>query len=191
MGPKAYDLLLKGGYKARGMDDTQKTVKQKRWSIKNSTMGLGDALKPSLRLLINRPIDMPGQVEFKREQKPQVTYLHPMRAITWRTPTKREVILLGRTIPRESCPSKQPQKLVQKSYWRRISPPMERKSGQHPSLHIIAEEWESLPEDAVDAPPGLEEDVKVTVDELKEVNLEDPLRRWYYDVYQALKQLKP
>ncbi|GAA0168528.1 hypothetical protein LIER_23228 [Lithospermum erythrorhizon] len=33
------------------------------------------------------------------------------------------------------------------------------------------DEGESLPEDAVNAPPDLEEDVKITVDEIKEVNL--------------------
>ncbi|GAA0173822.1 hypothetical protein LIER_27357 [Lithospermum erythrorhizon] len=42
---------------------------------------------------------------------------------------------------------------------------------QHPFLHITTEEGESLPEDAVDAPLVLEEDVKITVDKLKEINL--------------------
>ncbi|GAA0154940.1 hypothetical protein LIER_12782 [Lithospermum erythrorhizon] len=33
------------------------------------------------------------------------------------------------------------------------------------------EEGEPLPEDVINAPPGLEKDVKITIDELKEVNL--------------------
>ncbi|GAA0174420.1 hypothetical protein LIER_27813 [Lithospermum erythrorhizon] len=59
----------------------------------------------------------------------------------------------------------------EKSYWRKSPPPTEQKTKQYPSHHITTEEEEPLPEDAIGAPLVLEEDVKITVDELKEVNL--------------------
>ncbi|GAA0157366.1 hypothetical protein LIER_38443 [Lithospermum erythrorhizon] len=100
-----------------------------------------------------------------------VTHPCPVGAVMWRHPTKREVVFLGRTKPEESHFKKQPCKLVHKSYWKRVSPPMEQKAEQHPSLHIPIEEGEPLPEDAINASPWLEEEVKITIDELKEVNL--------------------
>ncbi|GAA0164310.1 hypothetical protein LIER_19977 [Lithospermum erythrorhizon] len=39
------------------------------------------------------------------------------------------------------------------------------------SLHITIDEGQLSPEDAIDAPPGLEEQVKATIDELKEINV--------------------
>ncbi|GAA0171787.1 hypothetical protein LIER_25742 [Lithospermum erythrorhizon] len=189
MGPKAYDLLLKAEYdpikdkiigqlppevisnKTHGLNDTQKMLRQKGWSIKNSTVGLGYTSKPPMRLQVNRPIDKHEQDKPKTGKEPSVTHSRPMGAVTWRYPIKREVVFLERTRLEESHFRKQPHKLVHKSYWKRVSPPTEQKTEQYHSLHITVEEGELLPEDATNAPPGLEEDVKITVDELKEVNL--------------------
>ncbi|GAA0171789.1 hypothetical protein LIER_25743 [Lithospermum erythrorhizon] len=120
---------------------------------------------------VNRPIDKHEQDKPKTGKEPSVTHSRPMGAVTWRYPIKREVVFLERTRLEESHFRKQPHKLVHKSYWKRVSPPTEQKTEQYHSLHITVEEGELLPEDATNAPPGLEEDVKITVDELKEVNL--------------------
>ncbi|GAA0139191.1 hypothetical protein LIER_00789 [Lithospermum erythrorhizon] len=61
--------------------------------------------------------------------------------------------------------------------WRVVQTPQAVKGETDFSLHITIDEGELSPEDAIDAPLGLEEQVKTTVDELKEVNLgttEDP-----------------
>ncbi|GAA0151189.1 hypothetical protein LIER_37241 [Lithospermum erythrorhizon] len=140
-------------------------MKQKGWAVKNSTKGLGYTPKPPLLLMINRPTNEPET----RQKLP--TYTHPTGAVMWRYPTKKEVVVLGRSISL-SPHTKQPLKLVHKSYWKHISPHTKQKAEQYPSLHITTEEKEPLLEDAISVPPGLEEDVKITVDELKEVNLD-------------------
>ncbi|GAA0144483.1 hypothetical protein LIER_04916 [Lithospermum erythrorhizon] len=51
------------------------------------------------------------------------------------------------------------------------------KGNKNMTFHITVEEGETQLEDAIDAPPGLEEYINATVDELKEINLgttEDP-----------------
>ncbi|GAA0162580.1 hypothetical protein LIER_18642 [Lithospermum erythrorhizon] len=160
MSPKAYDLLLKAGYdpikdkvigqlppevtgdKAYGMNDTQKMVRQKGWPIKNSTKGLGYTSKPLLRLLVNRPANHHEQSKSKARQQPEEFHF-----------------------------KKRPRRLSQKLYWKRVSPPTEKEPRKYISLHITEEEGESLPEDAMSAPLGLEEEVNITVDEVKEVNI--------------------
>ncbi|GAA0139576.1 hypothetical protein LIER_01093 [Lithospermum erythrorhizon] len=52
-----------------------------------------------------------------------------------------------------------------------VQTPQAAKKETDSSLHITIDERELSPEDTVDAPPGLEEQVKATIDELKEVNL--------------------
>ncbi|GAA0184104.1 hypothetical protein LIER_31403 [Lithospermum erythrorhizon] len=146
-------------------------IRQKGWFVNSSTIGFGYTSKPPLCLLVNRPIDKHEQNKPKTEQELPVTHSRPMRAVIWRYPTKREVVFLGLTRPGEPYFRKQPRKLVQKSYWKRVSPPTEQEAKQYPSLHITIEEEEPLLEDAINAPPGLEEEVKITVDELKEVNI--------------------
>ncbi|GAA0153301.1 hypothetical protein LIER_11572 [Lithospermum erythrorhizon] len=54
-------------------------------------------------------------------------------------------------------------KLPSKKAWR----PKGQGDGTNMTLHITVEKEEAQPEDAIDAPPGLEEHVKATVDELK------------------------
>ncbi|GAA0140548.1 hypothetical protein LIER_01869 [Lithospermum erythrorhizon] len=55
--------------------------------------------------------------------------------------------------------------------WRVVQTPQAAKKEADSSLHITIDEGELSPEDGIDAPPGLEEQVKAIVDELKEVNL--------------------
>ncbi|GAA0172621.1 hypothetical protein LIER_26415 [Lithospermum erythrorhizon] len=127
--------------KVHGFNDTQNMMRKKGWTVKNSTTGLGYSSKLTLCLLINRPTDKHEQGKPKTRKESLVTHSRPMGVVMWRYPTKREIVFIGRTRPEEPHFGKQPQ------------------------------EGQLLSEDVVSAPPGLEEDVKVTVDELKEVNL--------------------
>ncbi|GAA0139854.1 hypothetical protein LIER_01321 [Lithospermum erythrorhizon] len=139
-------------------------TRQKGWSIKNLTKGLENTSKPPLCLLVNRPIDKHKQNKPETGQELLVIHSHPMGAVMWKYPTKTVV---------ES-----------------VSPPIEQIVEQNHSLHITIEEGEPLPEDAINAPLGLKEEVKITIDELKEVNLgtDDEPRSTYISALLSSKE---
>ncbi|GAA0184547.1 hypothetical protein LIER_31835 [Lithospermum erythrorhizon] len=90
----------------------------------------------------------------------------------WYTPKPPLRLLINR--PKNEPETKQELPTYTRPTWAvmwRYPSKREVKDEQYPSLHITTEEEEPLPEDAISAPPGLKEDVKIIVDELKEVNL--------------------
>ncbi|XP_027178001.1 uncharacterized protein LOC113777160 [Coffea eugenioides] len=170
--PNAYRLLAKAGYnpnekntlgklppevtgeKTHGLTPTQKILKERGYNVESSSMGLGYQPPSPVRIMI---------------KKTSCNYVNEEIEVTSR---KRSVFdRLGNKSKRTSVFDRlgpQPKNLKSPVYERLGKQGQEGTASCH---HITISDPEEEEEDADDAPPELEQGVKNTVDELKEINL--------------------
>ncbi|GAA0154979.1 hypothetical protein LIER_12811 [Lithospermum erythrorhizon] len=144
MGPKAYDLLLKAdndpirdkakgqvppevtSNKVYGLKDTQNMMRKKGWPIKNPTTGLGYTSKPPLCLLIKKVMNHHDKEKPKAEKELPMIHSRPMGKLCGDIRPRGKLCSLDGQGLKKLHFKKLPRKLSQKSYWKKISPPMEK-----------------------------------------------------------------